>query len=112
MATANADIKKVLAEYRTVAEAFKKAEDRKAELKAIILEEVEVRGIPKVLGKKSETRTLDVDGLSAVVTSYDRESIALEEAVRTFGRDLLEAKKLINAYPVESLKVVLTKPTK
>ncbi|VVB53334.1 Uncharacterised protein [uncultured archaeon] len=112
MATANADIKKVLAEYRQVASAFTKAEKRKAELKAVILEEIEVRGIPKVKGEKSDSRTMDVDGLSAVVTSYDRDSISLEETIREFGEDLLKAKKLINTFPVESLKVVVTKAPK
>ena len=112
MATANVDVKKTLEEYRKVSKAYKEAEDRKAVLKGIILEEIEVRGIPKVKGEKTTTKTLVVDEYQAVVSSYDRESVSLDELVKEFGRDLLKEKKLLNAYPVESLKVTLDKKTK
>ena len=109
MAMANVDLKKILKEYKEVARTFKTAEDRKAELKDSIIEEMEVRGIPYVQGEKSKTKTVEVDGYAAVLTTFGKESVKLAELVKEFGRDLLESKKLINAYPVESLKVDITK---
>jgi hypothetical protein len=95
MAMANADLKKVLAEYKAVSTAFKLAEERRAVLKDAITSEMEARGV----------KVVEVDDYTAVLSTHTRESVSLDELVQEFGRDLLKAKKLINAYPVESLKV-------
>jgi len=112
MATSNVEFKKTLKEYKTVSEVLKKAEDRKKALKAAILEEIEVRGIPYVQGESSKTKTVEVEEYAAVVTTFDRDSVSLDELVKEFGRDLLNSKKLINSYPIEQLRVALVKPKK
>ena len=109
MAMSNVDLKEKLKQYRALKKAHTEAEKALGPLKSDILDEMEVRGIKEVQGEKSKSKTMLVDEYAAVVTSYDREGVSLDELVKEFGRDLLEAKKLLNSYPVASLKVSLTK---
>lgn len=81
--------------YREAAAEVTALEKKKGALKDTILEEMEARGV----------KTLVAGEYVATLSTYDRESVALKELVQEFGRDLLKEKKLLNTYPVQSLKV-------
>ena len=95
MALSNVKVRELCKEYKETAEAVKQAEDRKKALKEAILEEMGVRGVT----------ILEAQEYTAILSTYEKESIGLKETLAEFGRDILEAKKLINKYPVETLKV-------
>lgn len=88
-------VDKVAKEYRDIAEQVKALETRKGKLKDTLLEEIGVKGGSVLEGEK----------FVAVLSTYNRESVALKELLAEFGRELLESKKLLNSYPVNSLTV-------
>lgn len=91
----NVELNKTLKNYQVVSEEVKALELKKEALKNAIKEVFEVRGVKK----------LETENYTAVLSEFTRESIMLKETLQEFGRDLLEAKNLINAYPVEVVKV-------
>lgn len=91
----NVELNKTLKNYQVVSEEVKALELQKEALKNAIKEVFEVRGVKK----------LETENYTAVLSEFTRESIMLKETLQEFGRDLLEEKNLINAYPVEVVKV-------
>jgi hypothetical protein len=91
----NATLNKTLAEYKKATDAKAKAETKAKALKNAIVAALELRGV-----KVAET-----EEYTAVFSTYSRESVMLKEALAEFGREVLEAKKLLNTYPVEKLTV-------
>lgn len=86
---------KTLKEYREKADKVKVLEAETKALKDAILTEMAVNG----------AQVLEAGDYVAVLSTHNRENLSLAETLKEFGRELLEAKKLLHTSPVNVLKV-------
>ena len=84
-----------LREYREKADRVKVLEAETKALKDAILTEMDVNGV----------KVLEAGDYIAVCSTHSRENLSLAEVLKEFGRDILEAKKLLHSSPVNVLKV-------